>query len=79
MKDTVVVAVTRLKPHPKYKKIIKSTQKYKAHYSGGDINCGDRVVIEESRPISKTKRWVIKSIEKKVEKKMTQDQPENNQ
>jgi small subunit ribosomal protein S17 len=64
MKDTVVVAVTRLKLHPKYKKTIKLTKKYKAHYTGGNINYGDKVIIEESRPISRTKKWVIKAVEK---------------
>ena len=59
MKNTVVVAVTSLKSHPKYKKIIKVTTKYKAHYEGTDIKAGDTVLIAESRPISKDKKWVV--------------------
>ncbi|MBI4120435.1 MAG: 30S ribosomal protein S17 [Parcubacteria group bacterium] len=61
-KDTVVVAVTRLKTHPKYRKIIKVTKRYQAHYTGGDVVAGDKVVIEESRPISKMKQWAVKRI-----------------
>ena len=59
MKNTVVVAVTFLKAHPKYKKVIKVTHKYKAHYEGADIKAGDTVLIAESRPISKDKKWVV--------------------
>ncbi|MEK7500960.1 MAG: 30S ribosomal protein S17 [Patescibacteria group bacterium] len=65
-KDTVVVAVTRLKTHPKYRKIVKVTKKYQAHYTGGDVGVGDKVLIEEARPISKTKKWVIKEIKREL-------------
>lgn len=60
MQKTVVVAVTTLKAHPKYHKRLKSTQKYQAHYEGSPLNIGDTVMIEESRPISKNKNWVVK-------------------
>ena len=62
MKKTAVVEVTSLKTHPKYRKKIKSTKKYKAHHEDLVLNVGDEVTIEESRPISKDKHWAIKEI-----------------
>lgn len=62
MKKTVVVEVTSLKTHPKYRKKIKSTKKYKAHHENLVLNVGDVITIEESRPISKDKRWVVKEV-----------------
>jgi len=62
MDKTIVVAVTRLKKHPKYKKRYKVTKKYKAHDEKNECQIGDKVMIQECRPISKDKRWkVIKS------------------
>jgi len=74
MAKTVVVAVTRVKAHPKYKKRIKVTSKYKAHYEGSDLKMGDRILIEESRPISKDKHWVV--IESQNSKIKTQNDNE---
>lgn len=67
MQKTVVVKVERIKEHPKYKRRYKIHKKYKAHYDlpagGGEYKAGDKVVIEECRPISKDKRWkVIKKL-----------------
>ena len=63
MKKTVVVAVERLKLNQKYKKHFKATTKFKAHDENNEYHPGDKVVIEETRPISKDKRWkVIKKI-----------------
>lgn len=63
MQKTVVVKVERIKEHPKYKKRYKVHKKYKAHDEKGEYHVGDTVVIEESRPISKEKRWqVVKKI-----------------
>lgn len=63
MPKTVVVRVERIKEHPKYKRRYKVSKKYKAHVEDGDFKIGDKVVIEECRPISKEKRWkVIKKI-----------------
>ncbi len=63
MDKTVVVLVTRRAPHPLYKKIIKFSKKYKAHDPKNQYHLGDRVLIEESRPFSKTKKWkVIKKL-----------------
>ena len=63
MQKTVVVKVERLKEHPKYKRRFKVSKNYKAHNEKGEYKIGDRVVIEECRPMSKEKRWrVIKKI-----------------
>lgn len=63
MQKTVVVKVGRMKLHSKYKKRYMAHKKYKAHCTIKDINEGDLVVIEESRPISKDKKWkVVKKI-----------------
>lgn len=59
MQKTVVVAVTRTKKHPKYKKYYKVTTRFKAHDEAGQYHVGDKVVIRETRPISKDKRWTV--------------------
>ncbi len=65
MDKTVVVAVERSMKHPLYKKIIKRTQKLKAHDENNECREGDRVKIMETRPLSKEKRWrVVEIIEK---------------
>ena len=59
MQKTIVVAVTRLKKHPKYKKYYKVTKRFKAHYEGEPMVDGAKVTIQESRPLSKDKRWTV--------------------
>ncbi len=59
MQKTVVVAVTRLKKHPKYKKYYKVTKRFKAHDESGAYHTGDKVVMQETKPMSKEKRWII--------------------
>lgn len=59
MQKTRVVAVTRLKKHPKYLKYYKETSKFKAHDEENEYKVGDKVIIEETRPLSKEKRWRI--------------------
>ena len=59
MDKTVVVMVERLVNHPKYHKFIRRQNKFKAHDAHNACQVGDRVLIEESRPLSKTKRWVV--------------------
>lgn len=59
MDKTRVVAVSRLKKHPRYKKYYKITRKFKAHDEKNEYKTGDKVVIEETRPLSKEKRWRI--------------------
>lgn len=61
MDKTVVVSVTRFVEHPKYKKRIKVSKKYKAHDENNAKKVGDTVEIMETRPISKDKRFVVKS------------------
>ena len=61
MQKTVVVSVTRLKKHPKYKKYYKVTNRFKAHDEKGEYHIGDKVVIRETRPLSKSKRWIVVS------------------
>ena len=62
MQKTVVVAVENLVKHGMYQKYIKRTNKFLAHSEQPDINVGDRVVIEETRPLSKRKRWNVKEV-----------------
>jgi small subunit ribosomal protein S17 len=59
MKKTVVVEVERIKEHPKYKRRFRAHKKYKAHDEKGECKVGDKVLIEECRPISKEKRWMV--------------------
>jgi small subunit ribosomal protein S17 len=59
MDKTVVVAVDYLKPHPLYRKIIRKTNKFHAHDEENTCKVGDTVRIEESRPLSRTKRWRV--------------------
>jgi small subunit ribosomal protein S17 len=53
--------------HPKYKKFIRRRNKFSAHDTENQCQVGDRVLIEESRPLSKTKRWVVVAILEKVQ------------
>ncbi|MDJ0843179.1 MAG: 30S ribosomal protein S17 [Crocosphaera sp.] len=62
MDKTAVVAVENRSPHPKYRKIVVKTKKFKAHDPENQCQEGDRVRIRETRPLSKTKRWEIKDI-----------------
>ena len=63
MQKTVVVAVTRLVMHPMYKKQYKVTKRFKAHDEKSEYHTGDVVMIQETHPMSKDKRWkVIKKI-----------------
>ena len=62
MAKTVVVEVTRRMRHPVYHKYVQSRQRYKAHDENNDAKVGDRVLIEECRPLSRDKRWRVKQI-----------------
>ncbi|MEM9806032.1 MAG: 30S ribosomal protein S17 [Cyanobacteria bacterium P01_D01_bin.56] len=68
MDKTVVVAVENRVPHPKYKKIVVRTKKYKAHDDGNECKAGDIVRIRETRPLSRTKCWVVADIVGRSEK-----------
>ena len=62
MDKTIVVAIKDKVRHPLYKKIINRTVKYKVHDEKNDCNIGDRVLIMETRPMSKDKRWRLVEI-----------------
>ena len=62
MDKTVVVEVVRRVRHPIYHKYIQSRQRYKAHDENNEAKVGDRVLIEECRPLSRDKRWRMKQI-----------------
>jgi len=67
MDKTVVIEVEKFLKHPKYHKYLKTKKRYKAHDEKNACNIGDRVLIVESRPLSKEKRWVVKEIVEKEE------------
>ena len=62
MDKTIVVAIEDRVAHPLYKKIIKHTVKFKAHDEKNECNVGDKVLIMETRPISKDKNWRLVEI-----------------
>jgi len=66
MNKTVVVTVSRRFPHPVYKKYVNNSKKYYAHDENNKCEKGDTILIEESKPISRLKRWRVKEITKKV-------------
>ena len=57
---TIVVKVERTFKHPMYKKFIKRSKKYHAHDESNSFKIGDKVSIEETKPISKKKNWIVK-------------------
>ena len=59
MQKTAVVAVSFSKKHPKYLKYYKVTNRFKAHNEGNQYKTGDQVIISETRPLSREKRWNI--------------------
>jgi small subunit ribosomal protein S17 len=71
MQKTVVVKVERIKAHPKYKRRYKISKNYKAHDEKQIFKIGDRVIIEECRPISRHKRWRVIKQEAESKKQKT--------
>jgi small subunit ribosomal protein S17 len=65
MEKTIIVAVEYTRPHPLYKKAMKRTSKFAAHDEQNLCKIGDIVRIEETRPLSKTKRWIVREIIKR--------------
>jgi small subunit ribosomal protein S17 len=57
MDKTIVVQVETIKKHPKYSKRYKSHKKYKSHDENNEFKVGDKVTIQETRPISRDKKW----------------------
>ena len=66
MDKTVVVAVQEHYRHPVYKKVMRSTYKLKAHDENNECRVGDKVLVMETRPLSKDKRWRIVEIVEKA-------------
>ena len=62
MDKTVTVLVERQVMHPTIGKVVSRTKKYHAHNEGNDAKMGDKVVIEECKPISKTKAWKVAKV-----------------
>ena len=62
MHKTIVVAVTRTKSHPLYARVISTDKKFYAHDEKNEAHVGDFVRLEETRPLSKLKRWRLKEI-----------------
>ncbi|MBI2369938.1 MAG: 30S ribosomal protein S17 [Deltaproteobacteria bacterium] len=62
MQKTVVVTVERMVQHPRFKKFVRKRVKYKAHDEQNACQVGDRVLIVETRPLSKEKRWRVREI-----------------
>lgn len=62
MQKSIVVEVTRIKQHPLYKKYIRVRKKFMAHDEQEQARIGDYVRIEESRPLSRNKRWVLREV-----------------
>ena len=66
MDKTIVVSVTDNVKHPLYNKIVKRTYKLKAHDENNECRIGDRVIVMETRPLSKDKRWRLVEIMEKA-------------
>src|SRR5256885_14968816 len=65
MAKTIIVRVERRFPHPRFKKVVTGYSKFYAHDEKSEAKVGDRVRIEETRPLSKTKRWrLVEVVEK---------------
>ena len=66
MQKTIVVEVIRRKSHPLYSRVISKAKKYYAHDEKNEAHMGDVVRLEETRPLSKQKRWRLKEIVRKT-------------
>lgn len=65
MDKTIVVAIESRVTHKKYGKIVSKTKRYKVHDENNECQTGDFILIVETRPLSKTKRWALKEIKQK--------------
>jgi len=66
MQKTIVVEVERRKAHPLYRRVIRTTKKFYAHDEKNSAHVGDVVRLEETRPLSKLKRWKLQEIIRKA-------------
>ena len=62
MAKTIIVRVERRFPHPRFKKVVTGYKKFYAHDEKSEAKVGDRVRIQETRPLSKTKRWRLMQV-----------------
>lgn len=62
MEKTVIVMVNRLVLHPVYKKYVRKRKKFKAHDEQNQCHMGDKVLLIETRPLSREKRWRVKEV-----------------
>ncbi len=67
MDKTIVIAIENRSSHPKYKKTVIKTKKFKAHDENNQCKEGDLVEVIEHSPLSKTKRWMLKEIVEKAD------------
>jgi len=67
MDKTILVEVSRLKRHPLYGKVVRHTKRYMAHDENNQCQVGDKVLIRESRPLSRRKRWRVVRVVEKVQ------------
>jgi small subunit ribosomal protein S17 len=70
MNKTIVVAVRRRVRYPRYRKYVTISKKFMAHDERNECGVGDRVVISESRPLSKNKRWRLRQVLEKAKKEV---------
>ena len=77
MDKTVVVAVDYLRPHPIYRKTVRKTHKFYAHDEDNSCRIGDTVRIEETRPLSKQKRWRVVEVLGNKDQPIAADAPED--
>lgn len=73
MRKTVIVRVDSLKKHPKYQKYYRVSAKFKAHDEKGEYRVGDVVLIQETRPVSKEKRWRVVELVKRPETEVLEE------
>lgn len=74
MEKSVVVAVTSIVEHPRYGKYIKRVKKFMAHDERNECRIGDKVLISETRPLSKRKRWrVVRILERGSRQEVAED------
>ena len=66
MDKSIVVKVERKEKHPVYGKYVLKSSKYKAHDENNECNIGDSVTISETRPLSKSKSWTLKSVDERA-------------
>jgi small subunit ribosomal protein S17 len=66
MQKTRVVKIERVYRHPRYQRVVRMSKKLKAHDENNEARVGDRVLIEETRPMSREKRWRIRKILSRV-------------